>query len=458
MEVLKLDDIVRACRGIPYNVEKGMQLTGISTDSRKIQKGELFIPLKGERFDGHDYISEVYNKGIQVVLSEKHIGHENKPYIIVENTLTALQDIASWYKDRFDLRIVAVTGSSGKTTTKDMIASVLSQRYKVLKTEGNLNNAIGLPMTLLNLDSTHQIAVLEMGMNSLGEIEKLAYIARPDIGVITNVGTAHIERLKTRENILKAKLELYTYFNSNNLAIINGDNDLLRNVDSESFQIIKFGLDDSNDISAINILEHGEEGVEFEVDIDNVIYEIKVPVPGLHNVYNALTAICIGLKLNMNMKEIKEGISKFKPSKLRMDIFNLRNNIRIINDAYNANPESMYAAISTLASFNKQGRTVCILGDMLELGDEACKLHSQVGRFAHQAGVGLLITVGALSEYIRKGAVESGFNTENAYHFNTNAEACKSAISQLKSGDTVLIKGSRGMQMEEIVEYLRERG
>ncbi|MFZ5352683.1 MAG: UDP-N-acetylmuramoyl-tripeptide--D-alanyl-D-alanine ligase [Bacillota bacterium] len=458
MEILSAAEVVHACNGRACNTDYTISVNGISTDSRNIKKGELFIPLKGERFDGHDYIMQAYDNGAGLVLTEKDINVGEKPYIIVDNTLEALQKISGYYKSKFNVKIVAVTGSSGKTTTKDMIAAVLSRKYNVLKTQGNLNNEIGLPLTLLNLSSSHEAAVLEMGMSGLGEIKRLADIARPEIGVISNVGTAHIEKLGSRENILIAKTEIFTYFNSSSIGIINGDNDLLKTIADVDFKLIRFGLEEHNDIRAANLSDDGASGICFDVLTGNSACAMKVPIPGVHNVYNALSAVCVGLELGMSIEDIRQGLLDFKPSKLRMEIFDTPKGIKVINDVYNANPDSMRAAVNTLTSFRQKGRIICILGDMLELGEMSEELHIELGEYIKDTGIDFLITVGNLGERISYGARNAGLKGDKIRCFSTNEEAIENLGLLLKSGDTVLIKGSRGMKMESIVEFLRERG
>lgn len=457
MEGLSIDEVVSACGGTPYYCQDCTDIQGISIDSRKIKEKDLFVALKGESFDGHDFIGKAYDAGAALVLSEKKPMGQH-PYILVKDALKALQEIARYYKNKFKIPFVAVTGSSGKTTTKDMIGAVLSEKYHVLKTEGNFNNAIGLPLTLLNLNTAHQIGIVEMGMNSLGEIARLADIVRPDIGVITNVGTAHIEGLQTRENILKAKLELFTYFNEENAAVINGDNDMLKRIKDQSYKIVRFGLEEDNSVKAFEIEELGEQGVAFSTFLDGMAERFMVPVPGIHNVYNALSAICVGHLLGMNAGEIREGLQNFKPSKMRMDMIRLKSGTLIINDVYNANPDSMIAAINVLSSIKNDGRSVCILGNMLELGDIVEKAHINVGSYAAGSGVDILITIGDTAAYMAKGAASAGMEEKKIFSFASNQEANEHLLDILIPGDVVLVKGSRGMKMEDVVDFLRERG
>ncbi|MDF2892498.1 MAG: murF [Clostridia bacterium] len=454
MESLGIEEIIHACGAIPFNCGSVDHITGITTDSRKLQGGDLFVALKGEKFDGHEYAETAVENGAAVVLSHQKL-KEATPYLLVEDTLAALHKLAKYYKNKFSIPFIAITGSSGKTTTKDMIASVLSEKYNVLKTEGNFNNAIGLPLTLFRLEKAHEICVIEMGMNSLGEISILADIVRPEAGVITNVGTAHIENLKTRENILKAKLEMFTYFNGSNTAVINGDNDMLQKLEDITYKVIRYGLESQNDCRAVNILEKGEAGISFDVLYQGKTESYQVPMPGIHNVYNALSAISIAKMYGLTSSEINAGLANFKPSKMRMEIFTGIMNTKIINDAYNANPDSMAAAINVLASMDTAGRRVCILGDMLELGSFAVEGHSQVGRFAVENKVDVIIAVGKMASAIIKGASMAGAN-QQLYCFENNAEVIDNLKGIIRYHDTILVKGSRVMRMEDIVESLRE--
>jgi len=456
MEALSMGEIARAAHGVLMNFEEESEISGVSIDSRKINPGDMFIALKGENFDGHDFIDMAIEKGAVLAVTQRLPERCKIPYILVEDTLKALQDIAAYYRSKFNIPIVAITGSSGKTTTKDMIASVLTQRFNVLKTEGNLNNAIGLPLTLLKLQYSHQIAVLEMGMSSLGEISLLSDIARPGIGVISNVGLTHIEKLGSRENILRAKLEMFSYFNSDSTAVINGDNDMLRDFCSDKFRVIKYGLKKGNDLFAYGIEEKGEAGIEFSVDLDGQS-NFRVLLPGIHNVYNALSAIAVARLFGMKAEEIQKGLDSFKPSEMRMEIIVLGSGVKLINDVYNANPESMKVAIDVLRTMKSKGRGICILGDMLELGNLSSEEHCKTGAYAASSGADAIIAVGEFSEDIKRGAAASGMNCI-VYAFSDIKAAAASLDYIIRPGDTVLVKGSRGMKMEYIVDYLRERG
>ncbi|HOE57216.1 MAG TPA: UDP-N-acetylmuramoyl-tripeptide--D-alanyl-D-alanine ligase [Bacillota bacterium] len=458
MEVLRIEEIVKATLGKLVNPGEGLKISGVSIDSRSINVGDMFIALKGESFDGHDFIDSAAKKGAALIIAQKPLSGCSTPYILVKDTYRALQDIAGYHRNKFKIPFVAVTGSSGKTTTKDMIASVLSQKYKVLKTEGNFNNAIGMPLTLLGLRPDHEIAVLEMGMNSPGEIRLLSDIVRQDVGVITNVGIAHIEKLGSRENILKAKLEIFSFFNKNNTAVINGDNDMLSRLYSEKYRVIKYGLDKDNDIYAYAIEEKGEEGINFSVDLDNVKSDFCVMLPGMHNVYNALSAIAVARLFDMEAESIKEGLKSFRPSKMRMDIMKLRSGIRLVSDVYNANPESMKAAIDALCSLKSEGKNICVLGDMLELGDISGEEHYKIAMYAASSGINILIAAGNFSDDMKKGWLASGMGSNSIFAFSSVKEAAGCIEGIARPGDTVLVKGSRGMKMEYIVDYLCERG
>jgi UDP-N-acetylmuramoyl-tripeptide--D-alanyl-D-alanine ligase len=454
MEILGIDETIHACGGTPFYCSKIKYISGISTDTRKLEPGDLFVALKGVRFDGHEFASKAIALGATAVLSQVQLMDE-VPYILVEDTLKALHDIAKHYRNKFHIPFASVTGSSGKTTTKDMVSSVLAEKYCVLKTEGNFNNAIGLPLTVFKLEKKHEIAVLEMGMNSLGEIEILADILRPDTGIITNVGTAHIENLGSRENILRAKTEMFTYFGPKNTAVINGDNDMLRTLIAKPYEIITYGLEPHNSCRAIDIAEKGEEGTDFTVLYQGKKESYGLSLPGIHNVYNALSAICVGKLYGLSRDEIHQGLMSFTPSKMRMEIFQGKYGAKVINDAYNANPDSMRAAVNVLAAMPCTGRRVCILGDMFELGDFAREEHYKVGSFAAQKNMDVVAVVGKQAKEIINGANLAGRNML-LYCFDSNEEVIKNLGSMIKRDDLILIKGSRGMHMETIVESLRE--
>jgi UDP-N-acetylmuramoyl-tripeptide--D-alanyl-D-alanine ligase len=456
MQKITCRDILEATKGKLISGEADTEVLRVSTDSRKIIDGDLFIPLKGERFDGHDYIPAALEAGARAVLTHKDIGPVHSKCVIrVDNTSTALLDLAGWYRRKFDIPFVGITGSVGKTSTKDMVAGVLSRKFRVLKTEGNFNNEIGLPLTIFNLDSSHQAAVIEMGMSGFGEISRLTAVARPDIAIITNIGVSHIEKLGSRQNILKAKMEILEGLSEKGLVVLNGDDKLLYGLkDLLNFRTVFYGIDECCDYQAYNIHTAGEQGTSFEITVGTEDYKVHVPAPGVHNVYNALAAIAVGLELGLTMNEIIDGIASFAPGNMRMNIIN-RGDIKIIDDTYNASPQSMEAAITVLKDISAGNRrTVAVLGDMLEMGEWAYDAHYNVGKFAASKKIDYIITVGDNGRVIAKGALESGFDANCAFSFNNNAEVNRFLKDFVKSGDVILVKGSRGMKMEEIIRQL----
>lgn len=447
MESLKINEIIKCLDGRTRNISNDIEIKGISTDSRNIQKGELFIALTGNSFDGHNFINEVFKRGAAAAIVSKNI-ESNYPIIVVKDTLEGLKKIASCYRKKFNIPVIAVTGSTGKTSTKEMIASVLQEKFNVHKTQQNFNNEIGLPHTLFNLSKNHEISVLEMGMNNPGEIQRLADMARPDVGVITNIGTAHIENLGSKVNILNAKMELTTYFNKDNVLVINSDDEYLAKINYKSYKILRISLEGNGDYNAVNINNLGEHGTEFLCELKGKKHLFKINLPGIHNVYNALFAIAIGDLYDVDVEQMKAGILKFNPGKMRMDIIEIDGGIKIINDCYNANPDSMRAAIDVLASY-KNNRKIAILGDMYELGSYSSDAHRDTGRYA-QSKCDILIAVGEQAVLI----YEESKNLIESYYFKTKEEACISLKKLVKANDVILIKASRRMNMEYITNFL----
>ncbi len=455
MEQLTCKDIVCAAGGELICGSLETKVSGISTDSRKISGGDLFIPIAGERFDGHDFVAGSLEAGAVAALTHKDMEPvSGKTVIKVGDTLKALGAISAYYKNKFPIPFVAVTGSVGKTSTKDMIWSVLRQASNVLRTEGNFNNEIGLPLTLFNLDRTHEAGVIEMGMSGFGEISRLTNIVKPDIAVITNIGMAHIEKLGSRQNILKAKMEILEGLKSGGLLVLNGDDPLLHGLkDFLKVRTVFYGIEEGHDYQAYNVESRGEQGTFFEISIGSREYKVQVPVPGIHNVYNALAAIAVGLELKLPIEIVLKGIAQFSPGKMRLNILS-HHGFKIINDAYNASPQSMEAAISVLKDVGEGVRTFAVLGDMLEMGDWAPKAHRDVGKFAFLQGIKYIITVGENGAHIAQGAVEAGADRSSVFSFETNFQALHFLKDRVKDGDVLLVKGSRGMKMEEIVEGL----
>ncbi|MCX7921310.1 MAG: UDP-N-acetylmuramoyl-tripeptide--D-alanyl-D-alanine ligase [Clostridia bacterium] len=455
MQKISCQEIVKATNGVLVSGSINAEFTGISIDSRKISSGDLFIPIVGERFDGHDFIQSSLELGAEAVLTHKTIEKiENKIVIKVDDTSKALRDIAEYYRTKFDIPFVGITGSVGKTSTKDMIASVLEQEFNVLKTQGNFNNEIGLPLTVFNLESSHEAAVIEMGMSGFGEISRLTSIVRPSIAVITNIGLSHIEKLGSRQNILKAKMEIFEGLRKDGLAVLNGDDKLLYGLkDLLKFRTVFYGMEEDVDYQAYNITPVGESGTYFEITIGSREYKVHVPVPGIHNVYNALAAIAAGIELKISMGKIVKGISQFSSGKMRQNIISHKG-FKIINDAYNASPQSMEAAISVLKDIAGNNRTIAVLGDMLEMGEWAYKAHIDVGKFAATKGIDYLITIGENGKNIAIGAQKAGVPEGNIHTFEDNNAANAFLKGLVKENDYILVKGSRGMRMEQIVESL----
>ena len=449
MEYLTLKEVSTFTGGKVSPKFENILIKSVSTDSREIENDALFVPIRGETFDGHDFIADCINKGAAGVLSEKP-QNDDVPCVLVEDTKKVLRDLAEGYLARFNIPKCAVTGSVGKTTTKDMIASVLSKRFKTVKTEGNFNNEIGLPRTVFGIDDKTEAAVLEMGMNHFGEISRLSKIVRPNICVITNIGVSHIENLGSREGILRAKLEITDYMADEGVLILNGDDEYLRNAVTDRGTIF-FGIDNPADIYADNISFDGLEATLADIHKGDVHFTVRIPIPGKHMVINALAAAAVGFWLGLSPEEIKSGIEDFKQSKMRMDIIS-KNSINIINDVYNANPVSVKASLDVLKSAS--GRRAAILGDMFELGEFSPSMHRDVGNYAASCGIDVLIAIGKNAKYIFEGAKEKGMT--NCFLYETQEEFFEKGMDKIMKGDTVLVKASRGMHLEKTVERLQE--
>ncbi|MDI6704456.1 MAG: UDP-N-acetylmuramoyl-tripeptide--D-alanyl-D-alanine ligase [bacterium] len=454
MEQLSINEIVNSCNGTLISGSIDQRIEGISIDSRTIKPGDLFIALKGENFDGHDFIKSSFRKGGVGAIVSKSGDYEktDKVIIKVEDTLTCLQRIAEYYRKRFTLKVIGITGSSGKTTTKEMIATLLSKRYSVLKSHKNYNNEIGVPLTLLGLEKAHQIAVIEMGMNAIGEIEDLSKISHPDIGLITNIGDAHIGFLSTREKIANEKFCLIKNLPRDGIAILNADDPLIIKMKDgmDLKDIITFGIEKKAKTFASNI-EMDKYGTKFLLDGR---YWVRMKTFGIHNIYNAIAATSCAKAFGIDYSEIVEGLEHFKPLSMRGEIIEIQN-LRIIDDAYNANPQSMKKAIDTICNF-KDGKLILILGDMLELGEKEKVAHLEIGKYVASSKVDILVTVGNLSKSIAEGASIAGFPKKDIYTFLSNEDIAEFLLS-IQEPCTVLIKGSRKMKLEEIITKIKER-
>lgn len=451
MQMLSIADLLRATNGTikryePYETE----IIKITTDSRTAEKGSLFIPLKGERSDGHDYIDDVLKTGAASLTERKDLYPEGV-VIGVADTRVALGDIARFYKNKYNLPTVSITGSVGKTTTKDLVFSVLSEHYKTHKTPNNFNNDIGVPLTLFGIEKEHEAVVVEMGMNHFGEISYLAGIVKPDCAVITNIGMSHIENLGSQEGILKAKLEITEHFGKDNTLFINGDDEYLKTVKSKDYKIVRFGLDDANDVYAKNIVNNGLDGTAFTVVYEKGEFDLTLRQPGEHNIYNALAAVSVGLHMGVTEKECARGVENCIYTSSRLEIIK-NNGLEIINDCYNSSPSSVRAALEVM-SLSLKPRKVAVLGDILEMGEYSKDAHYKLGADVNKYA-DALITAGEMARYIADGAKASGM--ENVKSFSSTAELKDKIKNLVGDGDCVLIKASHGMTFCDITEVLRE--
>ncbi len=456
-KILSICNVASAVKGEVLNCNGDILISAVSTDTRTITEGALFVALKGENFDGHKFISDAVEKGaVCCVVNKGTDNSQNLPVIEVEDTGSALRNLAEYYRKRFDVSVVGITGSVGKTSTKDMIASVLEQSAKTHRTKGNLNNEIGVPLTVYDLMKDDEFMVVEMGMSNFGEISKLTKIANPDTAVITNIGMSHIEHLGSREGIRKAKLEILEGLQIDGTVILNGDDDLLWGVGEEiDFETLYYGIRNKNcDIVAYDVRNYSDSS-EFTCKIEGEEYKFFINVPGEHHIYNALAAILIGLKYNVNVENIRTGIMNFAPTGLRQTVIELPD-YTVIRDCYNASPDSMKSGLNVLALHENCKRKVACLADMLELGDVSKEAHLAVGRIAVETGVDILITVGKEAHHIAEGARESGLDGKNIYEFENNTELKNSLKEILCKDDVILVKGSRGMHMEEIADAIGE--
>lgn len=455
MENMTLLNIAKAAGGELYNAAgmENEEAEGVVLDSRKVEKGYIFIATKGERVDGHTFIDSVMDKGALGVICEKAPIQPKGPYILVKDSFQALKDVATFYREQLDIKVVGITGSVGKTSTKEMIASTLATHYTVLKTQGNYNNEVGLPLTVLRIRN-EQVAVLEMGISDFGEMHRLSRIAKPDVCVITNIGQCHLENLGTRDGILKAKTEIFDFMKEDAVICLNGDDDKLVTVkDVRGKKPIFFGRTDKNDIYSTDYENKGLAGSEITIHRQESAFSVQIPLPGEHMVYNALAAAAVGSALGLTDKEISDGIEAVQPVGGRSHIIQ-EDNITIIDDCYNANPVSMKAAIDLLSMADT--RTVALLGDMFELGQREKALHEEVGAYAAYKNIDLIISVGKLCENLHEGAVSVKETRSEVHHFDDKEELKKQLGVLIHKGDTVLVKASHGMHFEELVELLEK--
>lgn len=445
------EEIAKVTNGVL--VGENVDVKSVSTDTRTLEKGALFVAVKGERFDGNDYIKQAANAGAAAALSDLERGSvkTNIPVVYVRHTREAQLALARYYRDKFSLKLCGVTGSVGKTSTKDMISAVLSARYKTLKTDGNFNNDIGLPRTLFGLDETYEAAVVEMGMSDRGEISALSKTARPTCAVITNIGFCHIEKLRSRENILAAKLEILDGATEDAPLIIYGDDEYLGKLKAEEFggrRLVRYGVSENNDVYASDIVQD-ENGEEFSLHYDGKTYAAKIPAVGEHHVMNALAAFCVGIEFGLAPEEIVPAFMGYEGSGMRQRI-ERRGDVRVILDCYNASPTSMRSALTVLKTMKNDGRRLAVLGDMLELGEKSKELHSGLAGFSDCAD--LFFLYGREMRYCAKALLDMGIPV---FHSENKEELTRNLLENVRSGDLILFKGSRGMKMEEIADKIK---
>lgn len=427
----------------------------ICTDSRKAESGDLFFALIGDNHDAHKYLPQVAESGCScAVISDEKQCPAGMTAVLVEDTTRALQQLASWYLPQLDMKKIAVTGSTGKTSTRDLTWYVCSEKFKTQKNVGNLNNHLGVPMTILSFEEDTEVGILEMGMDKFGEIDLLADIARPDIGLITNIGMSHIENLGSRDGIFRAKMELTNYFDESNVLIAARDDEFLnRERIGGSYTLITAGADGRCDYIISDIDDFGAEGIQFNLEHNGQVQMFRLPVPGRHNAFNAALAVAAGAELGISMEEAARGLAKTQLTDKRLTVRE-HSGIKMIDDTYNASPDSMKAAIDVLMKTRGE-RRAAILGDMFELGDDSESQHELVGRYAAQQKVELLVAIGENSLAMARGARDEGM--ENVLYYKDKDAFFAEMESVIKSGDVILFKGSRGMEMDKIVKRIMEQ-
>jgi len=471
MKRLTIEQIIEAVNGELLLGNPKDEVIGVSTDSRKVEEEEAFFPLIGENHDAHEFIPQAVERGCRsVILSRRPDEVSLEDYgkamgksqakgpslnlILVSDTTKALQDLAAYYLSLFSLIKVGVTGSTGKTTTKEMLYSIFSEKYKTARNVGNLNNHIGLPLTVLSMEEDTEAAIFEMGMSELGEIDLLADLVRPHIGIITNIGMSHIENLGSRENILKAKLEITNYFTSDDILIVNEDSDFLSREDvTGDYKVITTGEKGRSGFILSNIVDHGEEGIEFSIEHKEEMRNFRLNIPGRHNAYNGALAVAAAVSCGITMEEAARGLLKLEITDKRLSIKG-KSGMKIIDDTYNASPDSMKAAIDVLTA-TKGFRKIAILADMFELGDDSAACHTEVGRYAAESAVDLLIAVGTQAKNIAD-AAEAILGENKVHYYKTKELLINDIGSMISSGDVILLKGSRGMAMDQVVKKIME--
>ncbi len=452
---LTVRQIAEAAGGRLLCGDAAARVTSVCLDSRQLKPGCLFVPVVGERVDAHRFLGQAEEAGAAAAFTQEHDSASGRmAWIRVPDTRRALQDLAAWHRSRFSIPVVGVTGSVGKTTTKEMVALALSASFSVLKTEGNRNSQLGLPLTLLGLSPADGAAVIEMGMSEFGEMARLAAVARPDYAVVTNIGVSHLENLKTQENIRSEKLHITDAFHEGSVLFLNGDDPLLAALRGKTAcRTVFYGTQPWCGVRA-EALQTSKDGSRFTAEVCGRRWPVEIPAPGRHNVLNALAALAVAFELcGGDCSGAVRALAQYRPPAMRQQIHTV-GGVTVIDDSYNASPDSMRSSLDVLASLRGSGRCIAVLADMLELGDYSAQAHEQVGAYAAQAGADLLAAVGAAAEgYCRGAAGKSGLQ---ARHFLQKADATAFLQREIQPGDVVLVKGSRGMKMEEIVHALLE--
>jgi len=462
--ILSIEEVLKATRGKLLQGEGNTSFQGISTDSRTVTEGELFIALKGSRFDGHHYVLEALEKKAGgVVIEEEKVGdirwngYRAKAVIAVKDTLFALGNIALDWRLKYRTPLVALTGSNGKTTTKEMIAACLETTFPILKTKGNLNNLIGLPLTLLTLTEKERVVVLEMGMNVPGEIRRLTEIAEPDVGLITNIQKVHLEGMESLERLKEEKGELFRKMRRDGTILVNQDDPRVVELASDyPGQKITFGIEHPAEVMAKEIRLGGAEGTFFTLILEGEAMEIHLRLLGRHFIPNALSAIAVACLFGVEVKQVKEALENFQSIPMRMEIVPLKGGKTLINDAYNANPHSMGLALETLVEAKGEGRAIAVLGDMLELGNFTKEAHEQLGEKVSELSIDFLLALGEEAPIVVESAIRHGFPLERVRVVESHSEAISILKQMIQNGDWILVKGSRRMAMEKIVEGLTE--
>lgn len=449
---LSLDEIVKATKG-KLLLNNNKEVEYISTSSKDIKENTLFIPIKGEKYDGHAFLEDAYNNGCRIFLIDKNHEFYKKDISLIEvnDTLLALGSLARFYLDKFNVDLIGVTGSVGKTSTRDIIYSVLNEKYKTLKNELNYNNEIGIPKTLFNLDYSYEKAVIEMGIDKKGDISYFKTIAPLKHAVISNIGLSHIANFKNQEGIFHAKMEIAKDFNKENTLIVNGDDNFLKTLKDKKlpYNLLTYGFDKDNTIYCVSYeIVNGK--INFKVNFKNKIYDYTIPSIAKHNIYNAMSAILIGNLYNLTYEEIKKGLESVSFTEGRLTIIN-KKDITIINDCYNASLDSIKSALNVLSTFKT--RKVAILGDVLETGSYEEEIHKNIGK-SIIGNTDILILVGDSIKYTYDEVIKNNFNKDNIYVFNTYEDVIKNINSIIKKGDTILLKASHGIKLSNVVEYL----